>query len=110
MKLKALFAGLALAVAAGNSVADNSFSTVGEIPVEAMSHGEMDQVEGKYYNIGLYGPLYYQPVIGSNPYERQFLIYAAANQYSASYAASAAYLNMIPGTLYGIPCIPGLTC
>lgn len=64
-----------------------------------------------YGGIGLYGSIWNSsPVIGNTFFQRQFLISLASQQLNRSWSASSSYLGLIPGNLYGIPCIQGLTC
>ncbi|CAA9892210.1 exported hypothetical protein [Candidatus Methylobacter favarea] len=50
MKTKSLIAGLAISMAVMGSTMAGELATMEGIPAEAMSQGEMDKVEGKYYN------------------------------------------------------------
>jgi hypothetical protein len=49
MKTKSLIAGLAISMAVMGSAMAGELATMEGIPAEAMSQGEMDKVEGKFY-------------------------------------------------------------
>jgi hypothetical protein len=97
MKTKSLIAGLAISMAFMSSGMAENLTTMGDIPAEAMSHGEMDKIEGKGCGLlGCSGPGY--SVLDGRPLNRNNTSSnrSASNQVSgnaAGYSSGSALIN-----------------